>query len=168
MLQWAQPADSTRSSPVPHSSAVSVAETLRPASPACTSHSLRVPLPSLSFALITFCFSLCYLNFPLPPPRAWGCIFPLMIFGPLKCNAFKSKSLSSHLAYALLFLAGFPCRLMEPDGGRGGNPRSRPRFLPRLFLSLPPSPAGFSITLKVRSASTAMALVFAFIISHMS
>lgn len=28
MLQWAQPADSTRSSPAPHSSAVSVAETL--------------------------------------------------------------------------------------------------------------------------------------------
>lgn len=168
MLQWAQPADSTRSSPAPHSSAVSVAETLLVLPPL-----LALPTPSeflfpLSFALITFCFSLCYLNFPLPPPRAWGCIFPLMIFGPLKCNAFKSKSLSSHLAYALLFLAGFPCRLMEPDGGRGGNPRSRPRFLPRLFLSLPPSPAGFSITLKVRSASTAMALVFAFIISHMS
>lgn len=121
MSPWVQPADSA---PL---AVLFARQTLLPLPPLPVRPTPPEPLlpPSLSCAFTTFCLISCYLRFPLPPPRPWGCIFALTVLRPLKFNAFKWKTLSSCPTKLLLFLLSFLYCLMAPDGqeenpGRAG------------------------------------------------
>lgn len=122
-------------------------------------------LSSYSLSLLCFHYFLFWLLSHIPSGSSQG-LGRNFRFNNLQ--AFTSKSLCSHLVNPFLFLDGFLCCLMAP-GGQDGNPE-RAGLASSLTSPSPSlSPVGFSmITLNVRCASTATAVLLILIVSHVS